>query len=86
METVTEEIVNEHDERKTVTTRRPTIENTTSERVFQYDIMISYCHADNELTYQIHRFLLDEGFKVWIDLDNMYGPGKEICYQQLLMN
>lgn len=41
----------------------------------QYDIMISYCHADKELTYKIHRFLLKQNFKVWIDLDNMYGPG-----------
>lgn len=48
---------------------------TPSERSFQYDIMISYCHADKELTYKIHKFLVDKGLKVWIDLDNMYGPG-----------
>jgi hypothetical protein len=50
----------------------------SNERSFRYDIMISYCHSDKELTYKIHKFLLDQGFKVWIDLDNMYGPGKTI--------
>ena len=49
-----------------------------NERSFRYDIMISYCHSDKELTYKIHKFLLDQGFKVWIDLDNMYGPGNNI--------
>jgi hypothetical protein len=51
---------------------------TPSERSYQYDIMISYCHSDKELTYKIHQFLIDQGFKVWLDLDNMYGPGKTI--------
>lgn len=50
----------------------------SNERSFRYDIMISYCHSDKELTYKIHKFLNDQGFKVWIDLDNMYGPGKTI--------
>lgn len=45
------------------------------EPVFQYDIMISYCHADKDLVHKIYRFLLDQGFKIWIDLDNMFGPG-----------
>ncbi|CAF0826673.1 unnamed protein product [Adineta ricciae] len=47
---------------------------SSGERSFQYDIMISYCHTDKELTYKIYKFLVDQGFKVWIDLDNMYGP------------
>lgn len=50
----------------------------SNERSFRYDIMISYCHSDKDLTYKIHKFLIDQGFKVWIDLDNMYGPGKII--------
>jgi hypothetical protein len=58
------------------TARRGSV--TPSERSYRYDIMISYCHADKELTYKIHKFLIDQGFKVWIDLDNMYGPGKTI--------
>lgn len=48
----------------------------STERVFQYDIMISYCHADKDLIVKIHKFLLDQGFKIWIDLNNMFGPGK----------
>jgi hypothetical protein len=47
-----------------------------AERTFEYDIMISYCHADKELIIKLHKFLLSQGFKVWIDLDNMFGPGK----------
>ena len=47
-----------------------------SDGAYRYDMMISYCHADKELTYKIHKFLLAQGFKVWIDLDNMYGPGE----------
>ena len=43
----------------------------------QYDIMISYCHADKEIVYRIHKFLLDKGFKIWFDRDNIYGPGKD---------
>ncbi len=77
METVIEEIINSDGQKQLVTKIKPTLD-TTGERVFPYDIMISYCHADKELTYKIHKFLLDQGFKVWIDLDNMYGPGKTI--------
>ncbi|CAF1444150.1 unnamed protein product [Adineta steineri] len=47
---------------------------TPPEQIFQYDIMISYCHADSELIRKIHQFLLDQGFKIWIDLNNMFGP------------
>ena len=43
---------------------------------FQYDIMISYCHADKEIVYRIHRVLVDRGFKIWFDRDNIYGPGR----------
>lgn len=37
--------------------------------------MISYCHADKELVYRIHKYLSDKGFKIWLDRDNIYGPG-----------
>jgi hypothetical protein len=67
--------VDEHELGRTQTSR-PGASPVTNEQAFQHDIMISYCHADKELTYNIHKFLLDQGFKVWIDLDNMYGPGK----------
>jgi len=77
METIIEEIVNNDGQKQLITTIKPST-NSTEERTFQYDIMISYCHADKELTYKIHKFLVDQGLKVWIDLDNMYGPGKKI--------
>jgi hypothetical protein len=44
---------------------------------YEYDIMISYCHEDKELVHKIHRFLADQGFKIWIDRDQIYGPGKK---------
>ncbi|CAF0829826.1 unnamed protein product [Rotaria sp. Silwood1] len=47
---------------------------TPTERSYQYDIMISYCHVDKELTYKIQQYLVNQNFKVWIDLNNMYGP------------
>jgi hypothetical protein len=75
--TTTEIVVKEDGEKQVVTTTRSG-SRTPTERSYRYDIMISYCHADKELTYKIHKFLLDQGFKVWIDLDNMYGPGKKI--------
>ncbi|CAF3716287.1 unnamed protein product [Adineta steineri] len=73
METVIEEVVNSDGQKQLIQTIKPAT-NTTGERTFQYDIMISYCHADKELTYKIHKYLVSQGFKVWIDLDNMHGP------------
>lgn len=46
------------------------------ETIFEYDMMISYCHADKDLIYKIHEFLLKQGFKIWIDLNHMHGPGE----------
>ena len=66
----------DQEEQHRTQTKRKSASPVSGDRPFQYDIMISYCHADKELTYKIHKFLLDQGFKVWIDLDNMYGPGK----------
>ncbi|CAF1506074.1 unnamed protein product [Rotaria magnacalcarata] len=45
-----------------------------SPQQYKYDIMISYCHKDKELCHQIYYRLLDSNFRVWIDLQNMYGP------------
>ena len=78
METVTRVVTDERGQQQVVTTTQPADSNATAERIFQYDMMISYCHADKELTYKIHKFLLAQGFKIWIDLDNMYGPGKSV--------
>ena len=79
VETIIEEIVNNQGQKQLVATVKPTLQ-TDEERTFKYDMMISYCHSDKDLTYKIHKFLLDQGFKVWIDLDNMYGPGKHVIY------
>ena len=73
----TEIVIGENGTEQIVRTMRPR-SSTPSERSYRYDIMISYCHSDKELTYKIHRFLIDQGFKVWLDLDNMYGPGRTI--------
>ena len=75
--TIIEEVVTSDGQKQLIKRVKPVI-SSSDERTFEYDIMISYCHADKELTYKIHRFLVDIGFKVWIDLDNMYGPGKMI--------
>ncbi|CAF2157906.1 unnamed protein product [Rotaria magnacalcarata] len=45
-----------------------------ADRIFQYDMMISYCHANKDIVYKIHEYLLAQGFKIWIDLNNMFGP------------
>jgi hypothetical protein len=74
---ITEVIIGADGEEQVITTTRRA-SMVPSERSYRYDIMISYCHADKELTYRIHKFLISQGFKVWIDLDNMYGPGKII--------
>jgi hypothetical protein len=77
--TVTEVVINDHGEEELVTTVKSSA-NIPGERTFEYDIMISYCHADKDLIYKIHKFLIAQDFKVWIDLDNMYGPGKFLLY------
>ncbi|CAF3324917.1 unnamed protein product [Rotaria socialis] len=73
MITVTEEIVKSDGTKELLTVTKPAPQ-ANRERKFQYDIMISYCHADKELICKIHKFLLAEGFLVWIDLNNMFGP------------
>lgn len=50
-------------------------EEKSTKDEFEYDIMISYCHADKELVHKIHRYLADQGFKIWIDQEQIYGPG-----------
>jgi hypothetical protein len=55
--------------------RAPTIEPIIQSQVNKkYDIMISYCHKDKELCHRLYYRLLESKFRVWIDLDNMYGP------------
>ncbi|CAF2017157.1 unnamed protein product [Rotaria magnacalcarata] len=51
--------------------------STDRSRKHQYDIMISYCHAEKELVNRIHQFLVDQGFKIWIDQYNIYGAATQ---------
>ncbi|CAF2700223.1 unnamed protein product [Rotaria sp. Silwood2] len=62
------------DGKEQVITKKVPASSLPSERTFQYDMMISYCHADKDLVYKIHQFLKDQNFKIWIDLNNMFGP------------
>ncbi|CAF4195753.1 unnamed protein product [Rotaria sp. Silwood2] len=62
------------DGKEQVITKKVPASSQPSERTFQYDMMISYCHADKDLVYKIHQFLKDQSFKIWIDLNNMFGP------------
>jgi hypothetical protein len=48
----------------------------TDNRNFKYDMMISYCYADREIVYQIHQFLANEGFNIWLDRNNIHEQGK----------
>ncbi|CAF2614297.1 unnamed protein product [Rotaria sp. Silwood2] len=38
-----------------------------------YDVMISYCHHDKDLCHKLYERLVQDGYRVWIDLENMYG-------------
>lgn len=71
----TEVVIGADGNQQLITKVKPTI-SAPGERVFKYDIMISYCHADKDLCYKIHKFLVNQGFKIWLDLDNMHGPGR----------
>ena len=72
----TTEIIIGPDGKEQIVTKTKRVDIAPAEQVFQYDMMISYCHADKDLIYKIHQFLLDQGFKIWIDLNNMFGPGR----------
>ncbi|CAF1271448.1 unnamed protein product [Adineta ricciae] len=37
------------------------------------DLMISYCRQDKDLVHMIYSTLIADGFKVWVDFENMYG-------------
>lgn len=71
------EVVNRDGKEQLVTKIQPIV-NSTGGHIFEYDIMISYCHADKKLIYKIYQFLHEQGLKLWIDLNNMHGPGKII--------
>ncbi|CAF0720479.1 unnamed protein product [Adineta ricciae] len=70
----TTEVIIGPDGKEQIVTKTKRVDIAPAEQTFQYDMMISYCHADKDLIYKIHQFLLDQGFKIWIDLNNMFGP------------
>ncbi|CAF2603423.1 unnamed protein product [Rotaria sp. Silwood2] len=49
------------------------IESTTVPSNDQYDIMLSYSHRNKDLCYAIYDRLIKDGFRVWIDRENMHG-------------
>ncbi|UJR32408.1 hypothetical protein I4U23_019870 [Adineta vaga] len=61
-------------EQKQQQQQKPSIKPILSSPKRQYDIMISYCHRDRELCHRLYYRLLENNFRVWIDLKNMYGP------------
>ena len=40
---------------------------------YQYDMMISYAHKDKDICHQIHKTLINDNYRVWIDLERMHG-------------
>lgn len=55
------------------TNQLPSSSSALSSSKYSYDIMISYSHQDKELVHKIYSKLLEDGFKIWMDLENMYG-------------
>jgi len=49
------------------------VQATTVRSDDQYDIMLSYSHHNKDLCYAIYDRLTKDGFRVWIDRENMYG-------------
>jgi hypothetical protein len=47
--------------------------STSSDSKYLYDLIISYSHQDKDISHQIYYKLIQDDFKVWIDLENMYG-------------
>jgi hypothetical protein len=54
--------------------RKTSISQLIPPQTHKYDIMISYCHKDKELCHRIYHRLIESKFRVWIDLDSLYGP------------
>lgn len=48
--------------------------NTTLEKSeFQFDIMISYSHNDKNICFQLFDHLIKDGYRVWLDREQMHG-------------
>jgi hypothetical protein len=55
-------------EKETEAVAKPTNSNS-----YQYDMMISYSHSNKKLCHQIYDQLIKDGFRVWIDKEDMHG-------------
>jgi hypothetical protein len=49
------------------------IDHENRRRIITFDIMISYSHKDKELCKKIYEKLVQSGYRVWIDYDQMHG-------------
>ena len=56
------------------THKKATEDSFVSLQPYKYDLMISYSHKDKEFAHQLYHRLVESNYRVWIDLDNMYGP------------
>ncbi|CAF4582259.1 unnamed protein product, partial [Rotaria magnacalcarata] len=45
---------------------------------FEYDVMISYSHKDNDICHRIYKTLTARDFRVWIDLEGMHGAVMQV--------
>lgn len=50
-----------------------TAADTSAEKATKHDMMISYCWAQKELCHKINDRLEKDGYKVWLDRDEMHG-------------
>lgn len=49
------------------------VEKPTIQSNDKYDIMLSYSHSNKELCHYIHERLVQDGYRVWLDRDQMHG-------------
>ena len=54
-------------------TSRATAPALIDEDHLHYDLMISYSHANKDLCLQLYEHLTQLNFRVWLDLENMFG-------------
>ena len=45
-----------------------------SPQPYKHDIMISYSYRDKEFCHRLYYRLLESHYRIWIDLEDMYGP------------
>ncbi|UJR28257.1 hypothetical protein I4U23_009507 [Adineta vaga] len=62
-----------------ILTKDDTSESTSTNQSsdLSYDIMISYCHKDKDLCFQLYDRLQRDNFRVWLDRDQMHGTPLE---------